>query len=169
MKIMLIGMPGCGKTTIGKKVANNLDLRFIDIDSEIVKTKSISINKIFSEFGENYFRDLETKLLLSSLKYENVLISSGGGIIKKKTNIVQAKKNNCYIIFIDRPIDLIVKDIDTSTRPLLKDDAEKIKKIYNERYDIYKSCADFIVINDSNFKSIVKKVENICIEVGKRE
>lgn len=169
MKIMLIGMPGCGKTTIGKKASKELGLHFIDLDNEIVNIESKSINQIFSEFGEDYFRELETKSLLKSLEHDNVLISSGGGIIKNKLNIFSAKKKNCYVIFIDRPLDLIINDVDTTTRPLLKEGADRLKALYAERYEIYKTAADVTLKNDSDIKVIVDKVKKISIEHEKRE
>lgn len=158
MKLVLIGMPGCGKTTVGRLAAKELELEFIDLDAEIVKDTGKSINKIFADSGEEYFRELETNALKTSLKSSGAVISTGGGIVKYRRNIDAIRELGGYIVFIDRPLELIAGNIDTQSRPLLKDGAERLKNLYIERYELYKDAADDIIVNDKELGYIVSKV-----------
>ncbi|AFS78235.1 shikimate kinase AroK [Gottschalkia acidurici 9a] len=121
--IVLIGMPGCGKTTIGEKLAIKLGYEFCDIDKYIVEKEKKSIDEMF-EHGEEYFRDVESNGVEDVSKKEKVVISTGGGVVKRERNI-RALKENGIIIFINRPIENIVSDVDVEKRPLLKDGKEK--------------------------------------------
>lgn len=159
-KVVLIGMPGCGKSTIGKLVSKELSLKFFDMDKYIEKITSKTIPELF-ENGEEYFRDVESKACMELAKMTNVLISSGGGVVKRRENIDILKKEAAYIIFIDRPVEKLINDIDISNRPLLKDGREKLIKLYEERYELYKLAADNIVKNDKSLKDIVDQVKKI--------
>jgi Shikimate kinase len=159
-KVVLIGMPGCGKSTIGKLVSRELNLKFFDMDKYIENMTSKTIPELF-ENGEEYFRDFETKACEELAKINNVLISSGGGVVKRKENIDILKKEDSYIIFIDRPLEELLNDIDISNRPLLKDGREKLIKLYEERYELYKSASDNIVENDKSLRDTVDKVKEI--------
>ena len=91
-KVVIIGMPGSGKTTIGKILGKELSLKFYDMDEYIQKTTSKSIIELF-ENGEEYFRDIESNVCRELSQKENVLISTGGGVIKRKENIDAFKEN----------------------------------------------------------------------------
>jgi shikimate kinase len=160
-KVILIGMPGCGKSTVGKLVSKELNLNFFDMDKYIESMTSKTIPQLFEQ-GEDYFRDFETLACTELSEKSNILISSGGGVIKRKENIEILKKEG-YIIFIDRPLEELLNDVDISTRPLLKDGREKLIKLYEERYELYKSSADKIVKNDKDIREIVEKVKEIII------
>lgn len=164
-KIVIIGMPGSGKTTIGKLLSEELRLKFIDMDEYIQETTSKTIAELFEQ-GEEYFRDIETKACRELMKYENILISTGGGVVKKSVN-VEILKKDALIIFIDRPVEEILNDVDLSKRPLLKDGKEKVISLYEERYELYKEAADKIVINDSDMESVIKKIKEIIVSYGK--
>ena len=84
MKIILIGFMGVGKTVIGKKLAKKLNIRWVDIDEEIEKREQKSIENIFEVYGEGYFRILENNLLKELVNQDNIVISTGGGILKKR-------------------------------------------------------------------------------------
>lgn len=139
-KVVIIGMPGSGKTTIGKILGRELDLKFYDMDEYIQERTSKSILELF-ENGEDYFRNIETDMCRELSKEKNVLISTGGGVVKKKENI-DALKKDALIIFLDRPVEKILEDVDVSKRPLLKDGKERVINLYNERYELYKKYAD---------------------------
>ena len=158
-KVILIGMPGCGKSTVGKLVSKELNLNFFDMDKYIENMTSRTIPQLFEQ-GEDYFRDFETLACKELSEKSDILISSGGGVIKRKENIEILKKEG-YIIFIDRPLEELLNDVDISTRPLLKDGREKLIKLYEERYELYKSSADKIVKNDKDIREIVEKVKEI--------
>ena len=147
-KVVIIGMPGSGKTTIGKILGRELDLKFYDMDEYIQERTSKSILELF-ENGEDYFRNIETDMCRELSKEKNVLISTGGGVVKKKENIDVLKKD-ALIIFLDRPVEKILEDVDVSKRPLLKDGKERIINLYNERYELYKKYALLIINIFSN-------------------
>ncbi|PAB59840.1 shikimate kinase [Anaeromicrobium sediminis] len=153
--IVLIGMPGCGKTTIGKEVAHNLNREFIDIDEEIEKMAGKTITEIFKS-GESHFREMETKATEIASERTNTVISTGGGIIKNPYNMELLKRDG-VIIFINRPIDNILEDVDTETRPLLSK-KENLLKLYEERYDLYKEYCHMEVMNDGSVEDIIENI-----------
>ena len=158
-KIVLIGMPGCGKTTIGKVLSTQLKLKFYDMDEYIQETSGKTIAELF-EKGEDNFRDLETQACRDLIKKNNVIISTGGGVVKRKEN-VDILKEDSTIIFLDRPVENIIGDVDVSKRPLLKDGKEKVLVLYKERYELYKKAADKIIVNDGTVKDVIEKIKNI--------
>lgn len=156
--IVLIGMPGCGKSTIGLQLSKRLNIEFCDLDEYIVKTQGKPITEIFLN-GEDYFRDIETKATEEVSKEFPKVISTGGGIVKRAKNI-EILKENGLIIFIDRPIEHIASDVDIKTRPLLKDGVEKLYGLYRERYPLYEAHCDFKVEN-IDMEKCVKKIITI--------
>lgn len=154
--IILIGMPGSGKTTIGKILAKKLNKKFCDIDEYIEETQDKKISDIFKD-GENVFRKIEMDAVAKISKKQNIIISTGGGIVKFPQNIYQLKKNG-IIIFIDRPLEDIINDVNISTRPLLKDGIEKIFLLHKERYILYRGYADYIVANTSDMDNVVEDI-----------
>ncbi|APF24121.1 shikimate kinase [Clostridium butyricum] len=163
-KVVIIGMPGSGKTTIGKILGRELDLKFYDMDEYIQERTSKSILELF-ENGEDYFRNIETDMCRELSKEKNVLISTGGGVVKKKENIDVLKKD-ALIIFLDRPVEKILEDVDVSKRPLLKDGKERVINLYNERYELYKKYADEIVVNDSDMIEVIERLKNVITQMN---
>lgn len=163
-KVVIIGMPGSGKTTIGKILGRELDLKFYDMDEYIQERTSKSILELF-ENGEDYFRNIETDMCRELSKEKNVLISTGGGVVKKKENI-DALKKDALIIFLDRPVEKILEDVDVSKRPLLKDGKERVINLYNERYELYKKYADEIVVNDADMIEVIERLKNVIAQMN---
>ncbi|MDR2939131.1 MAG: shikimate kinase [Clostridiales bacterium] len=145
--IALIGLPGCGKTAIGKALSEKLDLEFIDTDALIEAETKLEINKIFKRYGENYFRGLEAKAYKKISKLENRVISTGGGVVLNQENIINLKKNG-IIIFISRAPENILLTLDTSVRPLLKSSADKIFTLHKDRGGLYNKYCDYLVDNN---------------------
>ena len=156
--IALIGMPGCGKTTIGKLLAKRLKKDFIDMDDYIEKTYEESITEMFN-IGEEYFRDFESAACKELSKEKDALISCGGGVIKRKDNIDTLKRSS-LIVFIDRPVKHIIADIETEKRPLLKDGEEVLYNLYKERYELYNKYCDIKVENVKDIEELVKEIAN---------
>ena len=138
--IVLTGMPSSGKSTIGKILAEKLGRELIDTDAEIVKKAGMPITEIFASEGENTFRDLESEIIAEFCGSGGRIISTGGGAVLRQQN-VDAMKMNGTVVFLDRPIETLLPSDD---RPLA-DDAEKIRRLYTERYPIYTSSADVIL------------------------
>ncbi|MDK0812507.1 shikimate kinase [Clostridium perfringens] len=153
--VLLIGMPGAGKTTIGRELSTVLKMNFLDMDEFIERSTGKEIKELFSQ-GEEVFRDLESKSceLLSTLK--NVVISSGGGIVTREENMGNFKE--FITVFINRPLDLIMEDIDTEGRPLLWDGKERITNLYRDRIDLYKKHSDIEIINDGTTKEAIREI-----------
>ena len=155
--IVLIGMPGCGKTTIGKELSKALNFDFFDCDAVLEEAENTTIPKIFESFGEDYFRQIETKTLSSFVAKQNAVISTGGGVVERKENL-DILKNIGIVIFINRPLENILSDVDTSHRPLLKDGTDRLVKLYNRRIDLYKAACDIEIENSADIASVVSKI-----------
>ena len=150
--IVLIGMPGSGKSTVGKAMAEKLKREFIDTDELIVKKAGIDIPEIFAKFGEEYFRNLETEVLKEVGVLGGKIIATGGGVIRAERNYFPLKQN-AKIFWIKRDINKLVTD----GRPLSKD-LDALKKLYSERKDKYEVFKDFVIDNDGDIKSAVQGV-----------
>lgn len=153
--IVLIGMPGCGKSTIGYRISQKINYSFFDADKYLEEKENRIISDIFSKEGEEYFRKLETKYLKDLSKKEQIIISTGGGAVKKKENIDILKQNG-IIIFLDRTIEDISKE-NHENRPLLQN-IENLWKLYDERINLYRKYADIIIKNDDDMNVIVERI-----------
>ena len=150
--IVLIGMPGSGKSTIGKALAEKLGRDFIDTDDVITEKHGI-ISDIFATKGEKYFRDIETEAVKKTAKKGGIVIATGGGAIMRKEN-VRALRQNGIIFFLNRPLDDIIP---TSDRPL-SSDIESLRKRFEERYPIYKATGDFEIAIDGKVENAVNRI-----------
>lgn len=152
-KIIIIGMPGCGKTTIGKILAKELNYNFYDMDEYIENTSGKSIKEIFKE-SEDAFRKLETKACKELISKKRCVISTGGGVIKRDINIEILKKEG-IILFINRPIENIINDIDISFRPLLKEGKQRLYDLYKERFHKYKEASQIEILNEGFMRDAI--------------
>ena len=142
--IVLIGMPGSGKSTVGKILADRLDREFIDTDDIIIKKAGMSIPEIFKKYGEPYFRELECEAVKEASAITAAVIATGGGAPMREEN-VRALKQNGRIYFLDRPVEALIP---TDDRPLATT-VEDLKRRYEERYGIYCATSDFTIkVND---------------------
>ena len=151
--IVLIGMPTCGKTTIGKELADKLDKTFVDVDALIEEEIQMPISEFLNKDNEKDFRDIEEKIVERIAKMNNLIISTGGGVIKRQVNIERLKKNG-VVVFIDRDVNLLMP---ASDRPL-SSNLNDLKKLYNERYEIYKMAADIVVKNNTKINDVITKI-----------
>jgi len=141
--IVLVGPMGSGKTTLGKKLAKELDFTFIDTDKAIAKQHG-AINRIFETKGEEFFRALETKALEDALK-NNAIVATGGGAIIREANRSLLKAH--HVVFLDTSAEHVLGKINLAKRPLLKDNPERWQQIYDERIAIYRQVADQTVFS----------------------
>ena len=153
--IILIGFMGSGKTTIGKMLAKNLKMDFVDTDLEIEKKEETTIKTIFETKGESYFRNLENDLLKSYSRNKNLIIATGGGMACHPGNIKLINKLGISF-FLKVGFDELYNRLSKDTkRPLLKQhDKLSLKALLRHRTQFY-SSADFCVIAS-------RSVENIC-------
>lgn len=155
--IILIGMPSSGKTTMGKMLAEKLNRKFFDID-KLIEEEGKTITEIFEEKGEEYFRDLESKVLEDISKENGLVIASGGGTPLRAENRDYISQNS-LVIYLKRDLE----KLETSGRPLSKN-LENLKKLYSERKKIYEDLAniktDVIEDKTDNLELIIKEVEN---------
>ncbi len=157
--IVLIGMPGCGKSTVGNILAEKLGMTFIDMDAYIEETMGTTITEMFKH-GEPYFREIEAKTAKDLSEKEGEVISTGGGIVKNPENISNLRENG-MIIYINRPVEIIAGDIDAESRPLLAKDPSQLFKLFEERSPLYKKYCDFEVMNNSDIDTVVKEIIEI--------
>ncbi|MFL2876132.1 MAG: shikimate kinase [Candidatus Pelagibacter sp.] len=158
--LTLTGMMGVGKSTIGKNLAKKLKYNFIDVDKIIEDKEGISINLIFKNKSETYFRKIESEITLKELKKENSVISLGGGAFLNKSIRKNAKKFSVSF-WLDVPLEQLVKRLKKGRqRPLLykKNITETIKKIYFDRKKIYNEADYRIKCNSLKSFEITKKI-----------
>ena len=151
--IVLIGMPSCGKTTLGKLLAKNMQREFIDTDAVIEDMAKKPIPQIFESEGEKNFREIESNAIKQTALLNGRVIATGGGAILNKNN-VDALRQNVKIYFIDRPLDKLMP---TSDRPLSTDTA-KLEKLFKERYPLYKDASDVIIDADCTIEQTLQKI-----------
>ena len=154
MNIVLVGMPGSGKTSVGKKLAENLSKSFVDTDDLIIRSQNKPVSQIFSEIGEKGFREIEKNEIFSVSSGNNCVIATGGGAILNKGN-TEILKENGRIYFINRPLEMLVA---TDDRPLSSNKAD-LEKRYNERYSLYLQCADVVVDGSGTIEEVAKRIE----------
>tara|TARA_B100001142_G_scaffold125601_1_gene127467 strand:+ start:208 stop:696 length:489 start_codon:yes stop_codon:yes gene_type:complete len=161
-------MMGVGKSTIGKILAKKLNYNFVDVDKLIEAKEGSSINLIFKNKGESYFRRIESNVTLIELKKSNSVISLGGGAFLNSLIRKSAKKLSTSF-WLDVPIDELIKRLKKSKqRPLLfkKNTDETVKKIYFDRKKIYNEANFRIKCNSLKSDEIVNKIINLYEEAG---
>jgi shikimate kinase len=152
--IVLIGMPGSGKTTLGRLLAEMLNREFIDADPEIEKDAGKTIPELFA-VSEDHFREQETKTARRLAKLRDKVLAMGGGVVLREENIACLKENG-LIIFLDRSPGDIVGDVDTETRPLLAAGRQRIYDLYAQREALYRKAADITVVNKGDLKEVLQ-------------
>lgn len=157
--IVLIGMPGCGKTSMGKRLAKALGMDFADMDAEIEKAAGRTIPQIFAESGEDEFRRMESEICIELAKRNHTVISTGGGVVKNPLNM-QALSLNGMVIYIKRDTFRLAVG---GKRPL-SSDRNAVKKLAAERMPLYEKYSDFSVENNGYFGYAFEKALEVCNE-----
>jgi shikimate dehydrogenase len=154
--IVLIGMPGCGKSTIGRLISQHTGKELIDMDEEIIKRAGMNIPEIFEKYGEKHFRDLESQVAADLGKERNLVIATGGGAVLRPENVDHLRQN-AVVIHILRP----TCNLSTDGRPLSKD-INTLMEMEKVRMPIYQSATD-IEYDNSKSKSLAEIAEEVMI------
>lgn len=162
--IVLIGMPACGKSTVGKIIANKTGREFLDSDSIVEERAGCTISEIFEHDGENDFRMMESEIIDELSNKNGIVISTGGGTVLRENN-VKALTRNGVIFFINRSPELLKP---TPNRPL-SSNVDDMMRIYKERYSIYTDASDIEICGNASAEKVAddvvkefEKYEDIC-------
>lgn len=161
--IVLTGFMGTGKTTIAKELSKMLNRKLVDIDEEIEKDQKMTINDIFSNFGEKHFRDIETAVIKKFSRVNNIIISTGGGAVLKEENM-EALKENSEVFCLNASAETILERTSRSgNRPLLKveNPREKINELLNFRRPFYEKAGIIIETDGKTPTEIVDEIAEI--------
>ena len=155
-KICVIGMPGSGKSTIGRVLSDHLKFEFYDTDEQIEIESQSKINDIFNKKGEEYFRKLERSIFKKLILKKKIVVSTGGGIILKNKDLLKQTFN----IYLKCDLETLIKRTSRNkNRPLLKNNVEKnIKILFNDRKEIYNEVSDFTINATSNTQKTIKTI-----------
>ncbi len=157
--IILIGMPSSGKSTIGRKLAEEMQKEYVDMDKLVEERIGMTIAEYFALKGEEAFRDVESEICRELRNRNNIVVSTGGGVIKRKKNMFNLAYNG-YILWIDR---YVGKLIPTESRPLSRNRTD-IYNLYQERKELYRMYSDAKIKNDKAFTQGFRKAVRLLEE-----
>ena len=162
--IVLIGFMGAGKTTISDYLSTMFDMDIVEMDQVIAEREEMSISDIFATYGEEYFRDLETNLLIEMQSHKNVVISCGGGAALRERNVAEMKKNGRVVLLTATPETIYERVKDSNDRPVLngRKNVKGISELMEQRREKYEAAADIVINTDD------KTVLQICEELVQR-
>ena len=143
MNLVLIGMPGSGKSTVGKILSRMLCMPLVDTDALVEKAAGKTIPELFAQEGESAFRDRETAAARQAAELDNTVIATGGGIILRPENMAALAATG-LIFFRDRDLEEIVGE-DHMGRPLVGKDPDKLRILYTQRIDLYRKYAQYTI------------------------
>ena len=169
--IFLIGFMGTGKSTVARYLNREFAMEIIEMDELIVKLEGKSIPDIFSERGEEYFRDLETKLLTEIQKKENVVVSCGGGAVLREENVQIMKQSGHIVLLAARPETILERVKRDDSRPLLKGrkNVKEIGVLMEARREKYEAAAVIVIcVDDKNAEQIGKEIMQKMTEQNKK-
>ena len=156
--IVLIGMSGSGKTTIGLSLSYKLKKAFVDIDAYIERKNNMSVSEIFEKYGEEHFRKIETETVeYLSKNYKNTIISTGGGVVLNPVNMEYLKETG-IVIYINRTVEDILSTLNAEKRPLLKANPAKLYEMRETRHPLYMKYADICIMNSGKFSECVNNI-----------
>lgn len=164
--VVLVGLMGAGKTTIGRRLAHSLGLEFVDSDHEIVEAAGCSIADIFAIYGEEIFRDVEKRVLLRLVTGEPRVIATGGGAFMNK-EIREAILQNSWSVWLKADLPVLIERVSRrDTRPLLKtgDKSEILSKLMDERYPTYAQANITIDSNEGAHETVVSRIVAVLKE-----
>ncbi len=162
--IVLIGMPGAGKTTIGRKLSKALGRPVLDADDKVVEQTGRTIKDLFQE-GEDVFREAETEAVKTLAAMDGIIISCGGGVMKRPENMAYLQETG-KIFFLNRDLAAIAGSVDKVTRPLLNSAEDRLTQLYRERMPLYLKYADYTIPVDENFDKTTEYIIELVKKAG---
>lgn len=158
--IVLVGMMGAGKTTIGALLAQKIHATYVDIDSAVEKETGKTINQIFESYGEDLFRKLESKTIKKYAAYHNQVISTGGGAVSNPVNLEELQRNSILFYLKATPKELYARIKDVKNRPLLKqpNPLSVLDKLLKEREKSYQMADYTIVTSNKQAFEIIEEI-----------
>lgn len=167
-RIVLLGMPCSGKSSVGKAIAEQLNCKFIDMDAVIEEKVHMTIEEIFSKYGEDKFRQLEAILAKKLGESEGVVISTGGGIVTRPAAIEPLANEESYVIYLKRGFYKIINTPDwvKEKRPLLRNISNKeFHNMYMQRVPLYTKYSTVVVMNETDrtdaINEIIAKIDEL--------
>ena len=162
--IFLIGFMGAGKSTIAGELKDKLEMERVEMDQMIVEKQGMSISEIFDEYGEIYFRNLESNTLIELQKRKQTIVSCGGGVVMRPENTDHMKKNGRIVLLTAKPETIYERVKDSNERPILNNNmnVEFISELMEKRREKYEAAADVVVATDG------KNATQICEEIISR-
>ena len=159
--IMLIGFMGTGKSTVSTYLSELFAMESVDIDQLIVEKESLSISDIFNKYGEEYFRNCESNILIELQKKNQLIVSCGGGVVLRDENIAHMKKNGRIVLLTGTPQTIFERVKNNTDRPILNDNmnVEYIESLMEKRRERYMESADIVISTDH------KSIPEICEEI----
>ncbi|GAA0802275.1 shikimate kinase [Clostridium sp. AF19-22AC] len=159
--IVLIGFMGAGKSTVSDYLSTMFAMKIVEMDQVISEREEMSIPDIFATYGEEYFRDLETKLLVEMQSKKNTIISCGGGAALREENVAEMKKNGRVVLLTASPQTVYERVKDSEERPILNgnNNVEYIAELMEKRREKYEAAADIVIQTDN------KTVLQVCEEL----
>jgi len=164
--VALIGMPGSGKTAVAKKLASLMGLMSVDTDELIEFEVGMTAAQIFEKHAEKVFRQYETRALSAAVKMENVIISTGGGIVENKVNADLL--SGCYVIYLSASKNALMSRLHNSIRPLLKGNlSDKLDSLYNKRKNLYLNWRDVTVYTSAiSVNTVAKRIYDLLLDLN---
>lgn len=159
--IFLIGFMGAGKSTVANGLKNQLEMDYVEMDQLIAEQRGMAITDIFAEYGETYFRNLESNVLIELQRRRHTIVSCGGGIVVRKENKDYMKKNGRVVFLTASPQTVYERVKNSKERPILNNNmnVEFISQLLETRRALYEEAADITVATDG------RPVAEICDEI----
>jgi len=151
----MTGMMGCGKSAVGKRLAEKTGRPYIDLDEAIEKRAGKQITRIFEEKGEVAFRRMERDMLKDAAARGGMVVSTGGGIVLDAEN-VRLMRETGVVVYLYRPLADIAADVDIQKRPVLRGDIRNLEKVFRERKDTYEQSCTHKLRNDGTVEEAVE-------------
>ena len=165
--VFLIGMPGSGKSSLGRRLAGRLGIPYVDTDTAIAAMTGMTVQQIFEGPGEQAFRNAETNLLMHLADEKPAIVSTGGGLVMREENRL-IMRNQGFIVLIDRPLEDILADIRLERRPLLAAKGKgEVARLYEERIEVYRQLADAVLDTSRGYTSGIIGLERLVAQLTK--